>query len=73
MSAALVLKNFTGVPPEQLLERMIELWLYAEEKRLNPDRRSGAGRRTGTASLPRSLGSRGSASGGALASELEPQ
>jgi len=28
----LVLKNFTGVPPEQLLERMIELSLYAEEK-----------------------------------------
>jgi len=28
----LVLRNFTGVPPEQLLERMIELSLYAEEK-----------------------------------------
>ena len=28
----LVLKNFTGVPAEQLLERMIELSLYAEEK-----------------------------------------
>ena len=28
----LVLKNFTGVSPEQLLERMIELALYAEEK-----------------------------------------
>ena len=28
----LALKNFTGVPPEQLLERMIELSLYAEEK-----------------------------------------
>jgi hypothetical protein len=28
----LVLKNFTGVSPEQLLERMIELSLYAEEK-----------------------------------------
>ena len=28
----LVLKNFTGVPPEQLLERMIELSLYVEEK-----------------------------------------
>jgi len=28
----LVLKNFTGIPPEQLLERMIELSLYAEEK-----------------------------------------
>ena len=26
------LKNFTGVSPEQLLERMIELALYAEEK-----------------------------------------
>ncbi len=28
----LVLKNFTGVPAEQLLERMVELSLYAEEK-----------------------------------------
>jgi len=28
----LVLRNFTGVSPEQLLERMIELSLYAEEK-----------------------------------------
>jgi hypothetical protein len=28
----LVLRNFTGVPAEQLLERMIELSLYAEEK-----------------------------------------
>jgi hypothetical protein len=28
----LVLKNFTGLPAEQLLERMIELSLYAEEK-----------------------------------------
>jgi Histidine kinase-, DNA gyrase B-, and HSP90-like ATPase len=28
----LVLKNFSGIPPEQLLERMIELSLYAEEK-----------------------------------------
>jgi len=28
----LVLKNFTAFPPEQLLERMIELALYAEEK-----------------------------------------
>ena len=28
----LVLRNFTGVAPEQLLERMIELSLYAEEK-----------------------------------------
>jgi hypothetical protein len=28
----LVLRNFAGVPPEQLLERMIELSLYAEEK-----------------------------------------
>jgi hypothetical protein len=28
----LVLKNFSGVSPEQLLERMIELSLYAEEK-----------------------------------------
>ena len=28
----LVLKNFTGLPPDQLLERMIELSLYAEEK-----------------------------------------
>lgn len=28
----LVLRNFAGSPPEQLLERMIELSLYAEEK-----------------------------------------
>jgi len=28
----LVLKNFTGLPADQLLERMIELSLYAEEK-----------------------------------------
>ena len=28
----LVLKNFAGVSPEQLLERMVELSLYAEEK-----------------------------------------
>ena len=28
----LVLKNFAGVSAEQLLERMIELSLYAEEK-----------------------------------------
>ena len=28
----LVLRNFTGLPAEQLLERMIELSLYAEEK-----------------------------------------
>ena len=28
----LVLKNFAGAPAEQLLERMIELSLYAEEK-----------------------------------------
>ncbi len=28
----LVLKNFAGVPAEQLLERMVELSLYAEEK-----------------------------------------
>jgi hypothetical protein len=28
----LVLRNFVGVAPEQLLERMIELSLYAEEK-----------------------------------------
>ena len=28
----LVLKNFTGLPSEQLLERMVELSLYAEEK-----------------------------------------
>jgi hypothetical protein len=28
----LVLKNFSGISPEQLLERMIELSLYAEEK-----------------------------------------
>ena len=28
----LVLKNFAGVPADQLLERMIELSLYAEEK-----------------------------------------
>ena len=28
----LVLKNFAGLPAEQLLERMIELSLYAEEK-----------------------------------------
>lgn len=28
----LVLKNFTGMPADQLLERMVELSLYAEEK-----------------------------------------
>jgi hypothetical protein len=28
----LVLKNFTGLPAEQLMERMIELSLYVEEK-----------------------------------------
>jgi hypothetical protein len=28
----LVLKNFVGLPSDQLLERMIELSLYAEEK-----------------------------------------
>jgi hypothetical protein len=28
----LVLRNFAGLPPDQLLERMIELSLYAEEK-----------------------------------------
>jgi hypothetical protein len=28
----LVLKNFAGLPPDRLLERMIELSLYAEEK-----------------------------------------
>jgi hypothetical protein len=28
----LVLKNFTGLPADQLLERMIELSQYAEEK-----------------------------------------
>jgi hypothetical protein len=28
----LVLKNFAGAPAEQLLERMIDLSLYAEEK-----------------------------------------
>jgi hypothetical protein len=28
----LVLKNFAGLPADQLLERMIELSLYAEEK-----------------------------------------
>jgi hypothetical protein len=28
----LVLKNFTGLPPAELLERMVELSLYAEEK-----------------------------------------
>lgn len=28
----LVLRNFAGVPPEQLLERMVELSLYTEEK-----------------------------------------
>jgi hypothetical protein len=28
----LVLRNFAGIPPEQMLERMIELSLYAEEK-----------------------------------------
>jgi hypothetical protein len=28
----LVLKNFSGLPADQLLERMIELSLYAEEK-----------------------------------------
>ena len=27
-----VLKNFDGLPADQLLERMIELSLYAEEK-----------------------------------------
>ena len=27
----LVLKNFVGVPPEQLLERLLELTLYTEE------------------------------------------
>jgi hypothetical protein len=26
------LENFAGLPADQLLERMIELWLYAEEK-----------------------------------------
>jgi hypothetical protein len=28
----LVLRNFAGAPSEQLLERMVELSLYAEEK-----------------------------------------
>ena len=28
----LVLRNFAGIPAEQLLERMVELSLYAEEK-----------------------------------------
>ena len=28
----LVLRNFAGISPEQLLERMVELSLYAEEK-----------------------------------------
>jgi hypothetical protein len=28
----LVLKNFAGLPPDQLLQRMIELSLYAEER-----------------------------------------
>ena len=28
----LVLKNFAGLPAEQLMERMIELSLYVEEK-----------------------------------------
>ena len=28
----LILKNFSGAPGEQLLERMVELSLYAEEK-----------------------------------------
>jgi len=28
----LVLKNFTGLSSDQLLERMVELSLYAEEK-----------------------------------------
>ena len=28
----LVLKNFMGMPADQLLERMVELSLYAEEK-----------------------------------------
>ena len=28
----LVLRNFAGLPAEQLLERMVELSLYAEEK-----------------------------------------
>ncbi len=27
----LVLRNFIGVPPDQLLERLIELGLYTEE------------------------------------------
>jgi hypothetical protein len=27
-----VLKNFTGLPAEHLMERMIELSLYVEEK-----------------------------------------
>jgi hypothetical protein len=26
-----VLRNFLGVPPEQLLERLLELTLYTEE------------------------------------------
>lgn len=28
---ALVLKNFVGIPPEALLERLLELTLYTEE------------------------------------------
>jgi len=28
----LVLRNFVGLPPEQLLERLLELMLYCEEK-----------------------------------------
>jgi hypothetical protein len=27
----LVLKNFIGIPPERLLERLLELTLYTEE------------------------------------------
>jgi hypothetical protein len=27
----LVLRNFVGLPPEQLLERLLELTLYSEE------------------------------------------
>jgi hypothetical protein len=32
LESAMVLKNFAGLPADQLLERMIELSLYAEEK-----------------------------------------
>ena len=39
----LVLKNFAGLPADQLLERMIELSLYTEERSSNRDDLSAAG------------------------------